>query len=116
MLFMVFMSEEISDLRRLALSIQFGRTEAFFGNESSNFLWFVLLHRMQESLVTLTPILTLGGLKPHVTIAYKDTDSTGQVNLQNSTILNLTRLKKQPTLEACNDKIGYKAIILKTER
>lgn len=67
------LSKEVSDLRGLALRIQFGRTETFFDNESSNFLRFVLLHRLQEPLVTLTPILTLGGggLKPHITTAKK---------------------------------------------
>lgn len=52
--------KEVSDLRGLSLIIQFGRTETFFHNESSNFLRFVLLHRLQEPLVTPAPVLTLG--------------------------------------------------------
>lgn len=47
------------DLRRLALSIQLGGTEAFFGDESGYFVGLVLLHGLQESLIALSPVRTL---------------------------------------------------------
>lgn len=72
---------ELSDLRGLALSIQFGRTETFFDNESSNFLRFILLHRLQQPLITLTPVLTLGeGVKNTHHHREKGTDRREQVN------------------------------------
>lgn len=68
-LWCTFLSDQVSDLRGLALSIQFGRAETLFDNESHNFLRFILLHRLQESLITPIPILTLGGgIKAHNTI------------------------------------------------
>lgn len=49
------------NLRRLALSIQLGGTEAFFDDEGRDFVRFILLHSLQEPLITLTPVLTLRG-------------------------------------------------------
>lgn len=69
---------EVADLRGLALGIQLCRAETFFDNESSHFLRFVLLHRLQEPLVALTPILTL---EAHIIPVNEDTGRRGQNNL-----------------------------------
>lgn len=54
-------NNEMLNSRRFALGIELGRTEPFFDDESRDFLRFVLLHGLQESLIALTPVLTLRG-------------------------------------------------------
>lgn len=53
----------VLNLRRLALGIQLGGTETFFGDERGDFIGLVLLHGLQESLIAPTPVLTLRGGK-----------------------------------------------------
>ena len=66
------------DLRRLALSVQLGGTETFLDDESRDLVGFILLHGLQQPLITLTPVLTLGGGENRSSpcTAPKETDTT----------------------------------------